>query len=289
MRSLPFLLREALINLRRHGLMTAASISTLAVSLALVGGFALTFYQINAGARRALGAFEMRVFCRQNIAKTTLPVVQRRIEALRGVESVVYLSKEEAFAEQVRALPIDATGIPNQMNETFVVKTIDVGGAGPLAREIRSWHADIESVDMADTEMRNALVLAHFVRDAGLMGAVLLVLGTLVVVSNTIRLSVVGRRREIKIMQLVGATPAFIRFPLLLEGVIQGAAGGALAGLTLLALGRYVGGLIRATIPLLVPYGAPIDLVRCGLALVAAGALLGAGGALLSLRRHLRA
>jgi len=65
MRSLPFLFREAFVNLRRHCLMTAAAITTIAVALALMGSFAVTFYQVNTATHRMTTDFEMRVFCRQ--------------------------------------------------------------------------------------------------------------------------------------------------------------------------------------------------------------------------------
>jgi len=138
MRAFPFLLREALVNLKRHGLMTVASVTTIAVSLALLGGFVLTFYQVSTAARRAVDDFEMRVFCRQGVPKSALPALGKRIRKLDGVGTVRYLSKEDAFREQTRDLPIDLSGIPNQMNETFVVKLADPGRAPAIARTIRT-------------------------------------------------------------------------------------------------------------------------------------------------------
>jgi cell division transport system permease protein len=288
MRAFPFLLREALVNLKRHGLMTVASVTTIAVSLALLGGFVLTFYQVSTAARRAVDDFEMRVFCRQSVPKSALSVLGKRIRKLEGVGTVRYLSKEDAFREQTRDLPIDLSGIPNQMNETFVVKLADPGRAPAIARTIRGWHREVQEVALPDREMAGVLRLANLVRDAGIVGAVVLLGAALVVVSNTIRISVFGRRREIKIMQLVGATAWFIRLPLLIEGLLHGLGGGALAGICLFAGGHYAARLIRETVPMLVPYGGPVDLPRFGLALVALGALIGASGSLVSMRRYLR-
>jgi cell division transport system permease protein len=83
-------------------------------------------------------------------------------------------------------------------------------------------------------------------------------------------------------------TPAFIRLPLVIEGLLHGLAGGALAGVCLLLASRSLDDLIRTSVPMLVPYLAPVDDVRLGLVLVGAGALLGAGGAWMSIRRYLR-
>jgi cell division transport system permease protein len=115
-------------------------------------------------------------------------------------------------------------------------------------------------VALPDREMAGVLRLANLVRDAGIVGAVVLLGAALVVVSNTIRISVFGRRREIKIMQLVGATAWFIRLPLLIEGLLHGLGGGALAGICLFAGGHYAARLIRETVPMLVPYGGSVDL-----------------------------
>ncbi len=287
MRSLPFLLGEALVNLKRHGLMTAAAITTITVSLALLGGFVIFFYQVNTAAQRVLDNFEMRVFCRPEIKKEDVARVGRRIGQLPGVAAVTYLSRERVWAEQTRDYPIETAGIPNLMNDTFVVKVADPRAAPAVAREVRGWRKEVQDVSLPEEDMGAAVRLAGVVRDAGIGGAAVLLLGALVVVSNAIRISVFARRREIRIMQLVGAAPWFIRLPLLVEGLLHGLAGGALACACLLAAGRYVGGLIRDSVPMLVPYGGAIDLPRCGLALIALGALIGASGSLVSIRRYL--
>ncbi len=284
-----FLLHEALTNFRRHGLMTMAAITTIAVSLALLGGFLLTFYQVSNAARRAVDAFEMRVFCRQEIRKEALPALKQRITALQGVASVRYLSREQIWAEQTKNYPIDTSGIPNQMPDTFVVKLSDARRATALSEEIRNWRESVDSVDLPESEMNSVLRIADFLRNVGMAGAFVLVGGALIVVSNTIRISVFARRREIKIMQLVGATPWFIRFPLLIEGMLHGLLGGALAALCLLGAGHSLGNLVRENVPMLVPYLASVDMLRFGLALALGGALLGAGGSLVSIRRYLRA
>jgi cell division transport system permease protein len=107
-------------------------------------------------------------------------------------------------------------------------------------------------------------------------------------VSNTVRISVFARRREIKIMQIVGAPGWFIRMPLLIEGLLHGLLGGALASACLYLAGSHIGGLIRDTVPMLTPYLAPVDAPRFGLSLLAAGALIGVLGSLVSISRYLR-
>lgn len=287
MRAFPFLLREALINLRRHGLMTIAAITTIGVALMLVGSFYLTFTQLSTISRRAVDAFEMRVFCRAELSPEALKETEAKLRALPGVTSVTYRSKDEAFADAAKSLPIDTAGLPNLMPDTFVIKFQRAEQTSATAATIRSWNTEVENVDVPEEELKVVVRIASFLRTIGLLGGALLLFGALVVIVNTIRLSVFSRRREIKIMQIIGATPSFIRLPMLLEGLIHGIAGGLLATGALAALVRYTNQLL-VQLPLLTSYLEPISLVRLGGALLIGGGLLGAGGAALSLHRYLR-
>lgn len=288
MRSFPFLIGEAFTNLRRHGLMTAAAITTIAVALALLGSFVVTFYEVDAATHRAVGDFEMRIFCRPELKGDAVKDIGRRIRQLPGVATVRYLSRDAIWKEQTANNPIDVSGVPNLMPDTFVVKLSDGRIAGEIARTIRGWKREVDAVDMPGQELEAVLRIKSFLQTAGMVGGVFLVLGALTVVSNTIRISVFARRREIKIMQVVGAPPWFIRLPLLLEGMFHGIAGGALASAGLVLVGSSLGSLIREEVPLLLPYGVPVDIGVVVLGAVASGALVGVTGSLLSMRRYLR-
>jgi cell division transport system permease protein len=286
MRAFPFLLREALINLRRHGLMTVAAITTIAVALLLVGAFYTSFLQLRALSARTVDAFEMRVFCRPKLTDDALKQTELRLRGLSGVAQVTYRSRDEAFADAAKSLPIDTEGLPNLMPDTFVVKLRSAAQAPKLATTIRSWQAEVENVDVPEEELKAVVKIAGFVRTLGLLGGALLLFGALVVVVNTIRLSVFSRRREIQIMKIIGATPGFIRLPMLFEGLIHGVLGGVFATLALIGLLRYTDTLVTA-IPLIASYLQPVNLPTLAGVLIGGGGLLGAGGAALSVRRYL--
>lgn len=286
-RSLPFLLREAMTNLRRHRFMTIAAITTIAVALALLGAFLVTFYEIDTATRRAVSDFEVRIFCRTNLPKKGVEKLGPKIRALPGVSTVTFRSREQVWDEQKKNYSIDISGIPNQMNDTYIVKLSDPERVGEIAKTVRGW-SEVQEAAVPEDELNGVRRVAGFLRNVGGISSVVLLFGSLVVVSNTIRASVAARHREIKIMQIVGASPSFIRTPLLLEGLIHGAVGGILACLCLYLVGHYVDGLIRTTVPMLLPYGGPIDLRSFSLALIGAGALIGTGGSLLSMHRYLR-
>jgi cell division transport system permease protein len=285
-RSFPFLLREALINLRRHGLMTVAAVTTIAVALSLMGAFYLTFTQLRTVSRRTVDAFEMRVFCRPKLTPEKLKETEEKLRSLPGIAEVSYRSHDDAFADAAKSLPIDTAGLPNLMPDTFVVKLRSAEQTAATAREIRSWMGEVENVDVPEEELKVVVRLADFIRNLGLLGGALLLFGALVVVVNTIRLSVFSRRREIQIMKIVGATPSFIRLPMLIEGLIHGVMGGTLATFALAGLVHYTTTLTQA-IPLLSSYLEPVRLPEVALGLILGGGALGACGALLSVHRYL--
>jgi cell division transport system permease protein len=145
----------------------------------------------------------------------------------------------------------------------------------------------IQSVSNKKQYTKKALELTNAVRWGGLAFAILLTIASILLIANTIRLSLYARRREVEVMKLVGATDWFIRWPFVIEGIIVGAAGGMLA----------IGVLVVVKIALLDPLFAGWSVVSqirtisfplLVLVLLGASALLSAVGSGISLRRFLR-
>src|SRR5262249_51343632 len=154
--------------------------------------------------------------CRDTVTKDEIPTIQNRIKAIGGVAKVQYVSKEQAFQDYTHDLPIDTQGIPNKFSEEFKVTFTDPKMAGGGWSTIRGWHGEVQEVALPEKEMTGVLRIISFLKTVGIVTGAVVLFGALVVVSNTIRLSVFNRRREIRIMQIVGAAPWFIRLPLFL-------------------------------------------------------------------------
>ena len=287
LRSLPFLLGEALRNLLRHALMTVAAISAIAVALTLIGAFALAFYEANGVTHHVASEFEMRVFIQRNVPRERARLMQKRIAALPGVSRVDFLASEDVFAAEAKQSSLDVSGIPNFMPDTLNVRLSDASAGATVAETVRSF-PEVESVEAMEQELQTLLRLGRVARTTGIVAGIILAFAALAVVANTIRISVFTRRREIKIMQIVGASAAFIRLPLLLEGLLHGIFGGGIAAVTLWVVGRYIHGLILGSLPQFAPYSAPVPFGDVATYLVAGGALLGAIGSVLAIRRYLR-
>jgi cell division transport system permease protein len=179
----------------------------------------------------------------------------------------------------------------NPLPDKLEVEAIDPSKMDHLVHQLRvkTDFPEVADVTAASQEVKMLLGFARLVKAVGVTAAVGLFIATLFIVHNTIRLTVFARRREIKIMQLVGATPGFIRFPLLLEGVFHGVVGAMIAGGIVLYGGHEVAHFVHElNTPLVgdIPSRlGPIELVS---GLMAIGALVGLVGSHFAMRRFLK-
>ncbi|HEX2086438.1 MAG TPA: permease-like cell division protein FtsX, partial [Solirubrobacteraceae bacterium] len=209
------------------------------------------------------------------------------------VGNVQYVSKEEAYAAEKKRNPeaYELLGT-NPLPDTFRVTPDEPQNVNALRDALLDSGA--RPIDPAIDEVKNRrddtdkiLSATRVVKLTTAVLTALLIVASILLVANTIRLSLFARRREVEVMRLVGATNWFIRWPFVLEGVILGAMGGVLAVLLLLV------GKVALIDPLAADFSliaAPdtIDFRLLGLVLLAASVGVAAAGSGLSLRRFLR-
>lgn len=226
--------------------------------------------------------------------------VRARLQLLPGVGRATLIGPDEALARARRGLPADAGLDVAGLTMPWIVEVtprvdaadgIDDDAAdrrGALGETIRSVDG-VADVAWPGGELARIDTLLRLLHGAGAFLTLLIALVVVVVSSNAVRLTVLVRRDEIAIQQLVGASDAFIAAPLLLSGVVQGAGGGVLAllamALTHSSLARVLGGALSGPLGAFTVEPLPPPL---WLLIVVAGGGLGAFGALLSVGRHLR-
>jgi len=218
--------------------------------------------------------------------------VRQELIALPHVKSVQFESKAQAYKQQSAQNPAAyALLTTNPLPDTFHVIPASASQVLAIYHELtpRGGVIDpaIQSVSNKKTYTKRALELTSAVKWGGLAFAVLLTIASILLIANTIRLSLYARRREVEVMKLVGATDWFIRWPFVIEGVIVGAAGGVLA-IMVLAITK-----IALLDPLfsgwsLVSQIRTIAFPALVAVLLAASAAVSAVGSGLSLRRFLR-
>jgi cell division transport system permease protein len=291
-RSLWFLVREAFTNIWRHQLMTLASVTTVAASLSVLGGFLLVGWQLHRVAESLPRQIEVHVFTRVDTSRERVLDLQSRILGMPGVKTCKLITKEDAWHTYVRDYPDkkDLEGIrDNPLPDKLEIQTRNTTATTMLCRRLRQAVAfpDIDRISEGGAVLERLISIARLVRIIGLTCAGLLLLATCAVIANAIRVTVFSRRREIRIMQLVGATHWFIRLPFLVEGMFDGAVGAVLAcGLLMVGYRALVQTAFR-TAPFLRAIHVTVDLPQFFGALALLGVLIGALGSLVSIRRFL--
>ncbi|MCL6581970.1 MAG: permease-like cell division protein FtsX [Firmicutes bacterium] len=290
-RYLRTVLGEALTGIARNGLLSLAAATTVAVSLFVLAVFLLVLVNGDHLARTVESGLEVRVYLRDGLGESERDELRSALLGLPGVSDVVFVSKTEALAALREQLGEDADlleGIDemNPLRDSFRVTTQGPAWVDSVAAAARSLPG-VEDVGYTHDLAQRILKLTTSLRLGGLVLICLMILATLFVISNTVRLTIFARSEEIAIMKLVGATNWFVRWPFIFEGLLLGLAGALLAAVAAWQTYSWAVGGVYANvsfIPVLPVY--PLTL-RLGLFLLGLGALVGALGSVLSLRRFL--
>jgi cell division transport system permease protein len=237
-----FFVREALRGLRRSSAPALAALLTVLLTAVVLGVFIPIVQATTGTANEVRSRVVVDVYVKDSATQLQQAELRQAIEDTPNVESVEFISKGEALAraqeknpkafeagaELLGSNPLPASfrvhpEDPDKLSE--IVTSLNAAGDTRLAAidEVRDREEDTNKI-LSATGLVKALT-------AGL--AVLLVLASIALIANTIRLSIFARRREVEVMKLVGATNWFIRWPFVIEGMIVGFLGGLLAVLLL--------------------------------------------------------
>jgi len=280
--------REALAGLRRSKVMAAATITSIALSLLVLGSFILFLKNANLFLGRLHDQYKLIVYLKDGVDTESVTMLKRRFEADPAIQTVTYVSREEALKLVLSDLGEKAwilkTIEKNPLPDSFEIKVAETADVPDLVRRLEADRA-VGSVSSGQEWVTNILRCISFTRCVGFVLVVVLGLASLLIVANTIWLTVYARRDEISIMRLVGATNWFIRTPFLIEGLLAGVAG-ALLSFALLVVGyRFFLGQIQGLSLGVTGFVGWPELRRLGVQLFLMGGVLGFLGSLVSLRR----
>jgi len=240
-----FFLQEALRALRRNGAPTLAAVVTTVVTVILLGVLIPIFQTTQAKSEQVRSELNIQAGLFDDATQAEINALQTKLEGLPHVEEVTFISKNEALRtlrselkdesilEQLHSNPLpasfeikadDAANLPGI--RAAVIPTGADGNPQPIS-PIVSNIFDRQQASAQIEEVTSALKIVLTVMTG------LLILASLMLVGNTIRLSIYTRRREVEVMRLVGATRWFIRWPFMIEGVVVGFVGGLIAILIL--------------------------------------------------------
>jgi len=241
---LSFFLRESIRSLRRNAVPSFAAMASVLVTMLVLGVFIPMVQATTGAANDVRGKVLVNVFMKTSATDADVERVRRTLaEDTRHVGNVQYVSKAEAYAKEKKQNP-DAYELlgSNPLPDTFRLTPTSPDRADDLRDVLAPVTPSGERtvVDPAIDEVKDRreetgkiLSATHVVKLSMALLATLLVLASILLISNTIRLSLFARRREVEVMKLVGATDWFIRWPFVIEGIVVGAIGGLVAILLL--------------------------------------------------------
>jgi cell division transport system permease protein len=238
-----FFLREAIRAARRSSASSFAALATVLVTMLMLGVFIPIVQATNGAANTVRSRVEVDVYFKAGATRADEARVRRKIAAIPHVKRIVFVSKAEALAQQQKTDPAAYQLLgTNPLPDTFqVIPTspqyvLSLRDAlTPSGTSGSAFDPSVQTVSNKKTDTKKILQVTNLVTITAAILTVLLVLASVLLIANTIRLSLYSRRREVEVMKLVGATDWFIRWPFVIEGVVVGAAGAALA-LVVLAL-----------------------------------------------------
>jgi cell division transport system permease protein len=284
------LFSEAWASIRQNISTTFAATMTVLIGMFLLGLFIALGTWVLSWSSHVQKELQVKVFFASTATREQEASVYHKLKADPRVKDVTFVSKAQAEKKMRQQFPqLYKTPLPsNPLPDSYVVTPLKAGDTPLIGKRVKRAHwAGVDDVNWGASTAHRVLTIAEVIWVVFLVAVVLLVVASTLLIANTIRLSIFARRREIEVMKLVGATNWFVRGPFMLEGLLCGLAGSALA-VALLVVGKEV------ALPSILPHiggGSDVHALPFELnaiALVGAGLLLGAAGSGLTLRRFLQ-
>lgn len=300
---------ESLKSLRRNGWMTVAAVSSVMITLILVGLFLSVILNTAKLATDIENNVRINVFIKTDVddqdqqiqnskdkaklvANPNYHKIYNQITQLPDVKKVTFSSKDQQLNDLISVLGPTwklFKGDANPLYNVYVVEVTKSTEVEPTSKKLAKLQG-VEKVDYGGADTRRIFKIASVVRLWGTGAAVLLLLVAVFLIQNTIRITIMSRQREIQIMRLVGAKNGYIRWPFFLEGAWVGLLGSIIPSVLVtwlykLAYTSFTPSLHTQNLTLLPPSMFIPEIVGI---MIVIGVLIGAFGALLSIRRFLK-
>ncbi len=296
MRSITFKrhLRDGVRNMRRNGSMTFSAISAVSLTLLILGVVLVLALNIDHIVNEIEEQVEIVVEIKPETDAESRSEIDTTISSIPGVESVVFVSKEDGLIDLKERMGeqgylLEGLEHENPLYDMFIVKVTNPQNTKEVADQITGI-AHVYEVDYGEGYVDKLFTITTWVRNIGIVFIIGLAITAMYLISNTIKITITTRSKEIELQKLVGATNSYIRWPFFIEGLLLGVFGAILP--IILVLGGYYLLLARMSADLslaflnLLPF-CPLAL-EVGLVLLGIGAFIGIWGSLLSVRRFLK-
>ncbi len=290
--SLSYFWGETFRSLFRNRFMAIASVLTVTLSMFILGVFLSAVLNINHMASYLENQVEMTVYLKDGLTTDQVMGIGKYLKAQPGMKEIKFTNKDQAMKD-FRERMGDQQGLLDAINGNPLPASYQMSFQTPeqlkTAAEVVAKYQGVETVQYGKDIIEQLYKVAQVIRLSGIVLIIFLAGAELFIISNTIRLTVFARRREIQIMKYVGASNGFIRWPFLFEGMVIGFLGSGLASLILWEGYKTVvsemaaAGLVFIPMIPLWPFMGYTTLI-----ILAAGIVIGVMGSAISLRKYMK-
>jgi cell division transport system permease protein len=285
-----YFFRETATALRRNALVTFAAISTVFISLFLLGGALLVERQVRLMTGEWASRVEVSVFLRDDASPEEIEALNGKIHDIPEVQEVFFEDRQEAydnFRQLFRDNPALVENVdPEAMPQSFRIKLVDPADF-PVIRARLAGDPAIDQIKDEQAILKKLLAVTSVLRTGVIAVAAIMLISAAGLIGNTVRMAVFARRKEIAIMKLVGATNWFIRVPFLIEGMVEGLIGGVAAVMAIFSMKFLFIDPLRGRIAFVPSWIDTGEILFTVPILLGAGILIAAVASLLAMRRFL--
>ena len=298
--SFGYLVKEGLRNIRANRQMSVASIGVLIACMVLIGGALMLSFNINSLMGYVESFNEVVVWIDDDLGSAGTEMLKQEIAALPNITSNQYISKEDALKELGETLGsqsfldgFEQYADENPLPDSFRLKVDSLENLPETVKKLETL-SGVESVESSNEVATTLMGIKTAIHVAGLTIVAILMVVSIIIIANTVRVTIFNRRREINIMKYVGATNAFIRFPFLVEGMVIGLISALIAfGLLWVGthflyqwVGQSASGWLQLAYQSLIPFGSIAPQMLLGFA--GAGVLFGMVGSFIFVGKYLK-
>lgn len=287
-------IREGFKNISRNGWMTVASIGAVTTTLLLVGVFLALVLNLNEMAKNIEDDVQINTLIDVTAEEEEILELGDQIEDISGVETVHFSSNNDELQKLIDSMGEQGNSWQlfeqdNPLSHVYIVRAAEPDQTEQIASQIEPLD-NVQEVNYGEDVVHQLFEFNNYARAIGLGLIIALVLTAVFLISNTIKITIMARSREIGIMKLVGATNGFIRWPFFVEGMLLGALG-SIIPIAVILTGYYylennADGLLSFSFVELLPFN-PFAL-QLSLLILIIGMVIGMLGSLNSVRKFLK-
>lgn len=283
---------QAFKSMGRNKLMSFSTILTVAISLFIVGAFAVFVVNASTFIESQSNKTQLAVFIETSYTPEQAQDVGKKLENISGVESIEYISKEDAMKKTCKKYGgeeqwKEVFGDENPLPYTYNITAVNPQDLEGISNESKLLPG-VYKVDYAKNLVVQLVNMVESIRVVGIIVIAILFLSAIFLISTTIKLSVYAKRKEIMVMKYVGSSNGFIRGPFIVTGLLLGFMGAVLAAVILFSAYYYIMSYLITGISFLQLGYNPIQISIIISILLISGVIIGIIGSIVSLRKYLR-